>query len=188
MSIRLTIAKGGFAAAVAAMTLAGAVAAPQVASAQDQQYQSYQDCKQDQTNRAIAGGVLGAIGGAVIGSNVAHGGGRDGGALLGGAVGAAGGAAIAHSTKTCDGYYDAGGPPPPPPPPGYYDNGGPPPGYGQGPGYDQGYDNGYRGSYDDSRTQRCSMVETRTFFPDGTTQRDQVRACRASDGHWYVAQ
>ena len=66
------------------MTLAGAIAAPQVASAQDQPYQSYQDCKQDQTNRAIACGVLGAIGGAVIGSNVAHGGGRDGG---GGRVG-----------------------------------------------------------------------------------------------------
>jgi surface antigen len=181
MSIRLTIAKGGFAAAALAMTLAGALAAPQVASAQDQPYQSYQDCKQDQTNRAIAGGVLGAIGGAVIGSNVAHGGGRDGGALLGGAVGAAGGAAIAHSTKNCDGYYDAGGPPPPPPPPppGYYDNG-PPPGYGQG------YDNGYRGDYD-GRYLRCSMVETRTFFPDGSTQRDEVRACRASDGHWYVA-
>lgn len=177
MSIRSTIAKGGLAAAVAAMTLAGAVAAPQVASAQD--YQSYQDCKQDQTNRAIAGGVLGAIGGAVIGSNVAHGGGRDGGALLGGAVGAAGGAAIAHSTKNCDGYYDAGGPPPPPPPPGYYDN-------GYRGDYDNGYDNGYRGY--DNRYQRCSMVETRTFFPDGTTQRDQVRACRASDGHWYVAQ
>jgi len=180
MSIRSTIAKGGLAAAVAAMTLTGALAAPQVASAQD--YQTYQDCKQDQTNRAIAGGVLGAIGGAVIGSNVAHGGGRDGGALLGGAVGAAGGAAIAHSTKNCDGYDYAGGPPPPR----YYDNAPPPPPPTYGYGYDQGYDGGYRGDYD-GRYQRCSMVETRTFFPDGTTQRDQVRACRASDGHWYVA-
>ena len=58
------------------------------------------------------------------------------------------------------------------------------PGYGQG--YDNGYDNGYRGGYD-NRYQRCTMVESRTYFPDGTTQRDQVRACRDGDGHWYVA-
>jgi hypothetical protein len=177
MTLRLTLAKGGFAAAVAAMTLAGAVAAPQAASAQPTAYDArtgtyYDPCKRDKTNREIAGGVLGAIGGAVIGSNLAHGGGRDGGAVIGGVVGAAGGAAVGGATAACDSdtYYTTGGPPPPPPPPAYDDR------------YGQRYDDR---AYDDRDDHRCAMVESRVYFPDGSIDRGQVRACR-DHGEWRV--
>jgi hypothetical protein len=180
MTIRLTIAKGSFAAAVAAMTLAGALAAPQVASAQQTAYDArtgtyYDPCQRDKTNREIAGGVLGAIGGAVIGSNLAHGGGRDGGAVIGGVVGAAGGAAVGGATAACDSArYDDNqgynGPPPPPPPQ-----------------YDDRYNDP---RYPASRPYEgdCTNVESRVYFPDGTVERDQVRACRGGDGHWFVAE
>jgi hypothetical protein len=179
MTPRSTIARGGFAAAVAAMILAGAVAAPQAASAQPSAYDSdagtyYNPCQRDKTNREVAGGVLGAIGGAVIGSNLAHGGGRDGGALIGGALGAAGGAAVGGATAACDPdpYYPTNGAPPPPPP-GYGDR------YGQP--YDQRYD-------DRDAARHCAMVESRVYFPDGSVERDQVQACRDHAGHWYVAE
>jgi hypothetical protein len=184
MTIRLITAKGAFAAAAAAMTLAGVFATPQVASAQpsgyDGQGASYSDtCAQNKTNRQVAGGVIGAIGGAVLGSNLASGGGRTGGALIGGAVGAAAGAGIGGATATCDDqYYDqaSNGPPPPPPPPGYDDR-------------DNGYrDGGYRGGYDNGVPPGCAMVESRVRFPDGSIERDPVQACRGPDGHWRLAQ
>ena len=182
---RLTIAKGGFAVATAAMTLAGLFVAPQAASAQQTAYDSrtgayYDPCARDKTNREVAGGLLGAIGGAVIGSNLARGGGRTGGAVIGGAVGAAAGAGIGGATAACNsdpGYAEAANapppPPPPPPPPGYDDRGYGNPGYDDpGPGYRRG----------------CAMVESRVYFPDGTIERDQVRACRDYDGHWRVTE
>src|ERR1700735_2123132 len=68
MTLRSTLAKGGFAAAVAAMPRPGAVAAPLSAPARpaydDGQPAPYYDpCQSDRTNREVAGGVLGAIGG-----------------------------------------------------------------------------------------------------------------------------
>jgi hypothetical protein len=182
MTIRSTFAKSGLAAAIAAMTLTGALAEPMAASAQTSAYDSqsgtyYNPCQRDKTNRQIAGGLLGAIGGAVIGSNLAHGGGRDGGAVIGGIAGAAGGAALGGATAACDpNQYDQTAdpaPPPPPPPPGYGDR------YGQpgDPAYDdRGYDH------------RCAMVESRVFFPDGSIERDRVQACRDPNGRWYVAE
>jgi hypothetical protein len=173
MTLRMTLAKGSFAAAVAAMALTGAIAAPQAASAQSTAYDArtgtyYDPCRRDKTNREIAGGVLGAIGGAVIGSNLAHGGGRDGGAVIGGVVGAAGGAAVGGATAACDSdhYYRTSAPPPPPPPPAYDDR------------YGQRYE-------DRDYGHRCAMVESRTYFPDGTIEREQVQACR-DHGQWRV--
>ena len=186
MSVRLTIAKGAFAAAVGAMTLAGAVAAPVAASAQPYYDNGgYSDpCAQDKTNRAVAGGILGAIGGAVIGSNLAHGSSRTGAAVLGGAVGAAGGAAIGHSTSTCDKYYSSDAPPAYSYNQQYYDNNG----YDDGDRYGGQYGGQYDNRYDNRAYQpRCTQVWSQVWFPDGTTQRDQVRACRDSDGRWRVA-
>ena len=180
MSVRLTIAKGAFAAAVGAMTLAGAVAAPVAASAQPYYDNGgYSDpCAQDKTNRAVAGGVLGAIGGAVIGSNLAHGSSRTGAAVLGGAVGAAGGAAIGHSTSTCDRYYTSDAPPPPAYSQPYYDNR----------GYDDRYgDDRYDNRYDNRSYSDCRPVWSVVYFPDGSSDREQVQACRGPDGHWRVA-
>lgn len=177
MSLHMTLAKGSFAAAVAAMTLAGAIAAPQAATAQPTAYDArtgtyYDPCKRDKTNRQIAGGVLGAIGGAVLGSNLAHGGGRDGGAVIGGVVGAAGGAAVGGATAACDSdhYYSTGAPPAPP---------------------QTAYDDRYGQRYDDQRyddrynDHRCAMVESRIYFPDGSIDRTQVQACR-DHGQWHV--
>jgi hypothetical protein len=60
------------------------------------------ECRKDKDNNTAAGAVLGGIAGAVIGSNLASGGGRTGGAIIGGVAGAAGGSAIARGTVHCN--------------------------------------------------------------------------------------
>ena len=72
-------------------------------------YRDYRDspCEQRADNHAVAGGLIGALAGAAIGSNLAHGGGRTGGAILGAVAGGAIGASVGHNTAQCDreGYY-----------------------------------------------------------------------------------
>jgi hypothetical protein len=216
-------------AALAAL-LAAASLAPALAHAQA--YDGYapapyaDPCAQDRTNRAVAGGLLGAIGGAVIGSNLAHGGSRDAGAVVGGLAGGVSGAAIGHATSSCgsvpqaypvaqtepapyddqddggpyndqaygQGYNQGYGAPPPSSPP----YGGPygAPAYGNQPYGSQGYSyqtysgppapaQPYAGGY---TSDRCTMVESRVYFPDGTTERGSVRACQDPDGRWRLAQ
>jgi hypothetical protein len=175
MTKRLGLAKAGFAAAAAAMILAGGIAAPAFAQSAPNYGPNgtyYDPCQRDKTQRQVAGGILGAIGGAVLGSNLAHGGGRDGGALIGGALGAAGGAAVGGATAACDSA-------PPPPPPAYAAAYPPPP---PPPVDERRYDDG---RYAD-RGGDCAMVEGRVYFPDGTIEHDQVHACRGDDGHWFV--
>lgn len=109
--------------ALAAATLA----APAIASAQPR-------CVNPRTN-ATAGALVGAAGGALVGSQLAGRGSRDKGAILGALGGAVLGGAVGNSEVRCpDGYYrEEGGH--------YYDNsggeyryeGGPPPGAGYGP-------------------------------------------------------
>jgi len=55
-------------------------------------------------NSAVMGGIIGALAGSVLGSNVAAHGRRTEGAVLGGVVGAAGGAAVGHANDKykCD--------------------------------------------------------------------------------------
>lgn len=60
------------------------------------------ECHQEKNGNAVAGGLLGGIAGAVIGSNVARGGGRTGGAIIGGVGGAALGSSIAKNSTHCD--------------------------------------------------------------------------------------
>ncbi len=62
----------------------------------------YNGCERDQNGRAIGGGLVGAVGGAVLGSNVASRKVRDEGAILGGVVGAIVGSQIGRSTAACD--------------------------------------------------------------------------------------
>jgi hypothetical protein len=59
-------------------------------------------CREKKSNNQVAGGLLGGIAGAVIGSNVARGGGRTGGAIIGGAAGAVAGSSIAKGEAKCD--------------------------------------------------------------------------------------
>ena len=76
-------------------------------------------CQQAKRSNSTAGTLFGGILGAVIGSNLAHGGGRTGGAVIGGLAGAAIGSNVARSSAdnspVCEGGQYAYAPPPPPP-------------------------------------------------------------------------
>jgi hypothetical protein len=218
MKFRTPIAKVALCAAGAAAALTALL--PAAASAQapyDQRaYDApggyyYNGCQRAQSNRSIGGGLAGAVGGAVLGGNVASRKVRDEGAILGGVVGAIIGSQIGKSTAACQpngraptsyGYgYQAPQQDPYAYPPQY--------GYGYEPrGYDQGYDRGARHSrrgyaygygndaasdygygYDrGGDPQDCRMVESRVRLPDGHTQTRMVQACRDSRGEYQLVQ
>ena len=100
---------------ILAMTaLAAVLAAPSLGAAQTH-------CEQQRQNDKAAGTVLGAIGGALLGSAIAGRGSHTEGAVLGGVGGAVVGNSIAGSGTSCpDGYY-AVSDPAYPAPDGYYD-------------------------------------------------------------------
>lgn len=179
------------AAAFAATTLMAA----QPAAAQN--YNSYHDahvapqeyCQQQRNNRTATGALIGAIGGAVLGSQAAARGHRSDGSLLGGVVGAAAGAAIGRSSanQACrapvQGSYDP-----------YYGRPQYSGGYGQQPYYgdDRDLEGGpYRQSsygYGDDRYARnggeCRWGEQVMRDPDGYEYRENVYMCRGRDGVW----
>jgi uncharacterized protein YcfJ len=64
--------------------------------------QDRRECRHEKSDNGTAGALLGGIAGAVIGSNLASGGGRTGGAVIGGVGGAVAGSAIAKGTVHCD--------------------------------------------------------------------------------------
>ncbi len=72
------------------------------ASADQAERREERQCHREKSNNAAAGTILGGIAGAVIGSNVAKGGGRTGGAIIGGVGGAALGNTIAKNSTNCD--------------------------------------------------------------------------------------
>jgi hypothetical protein len=80
------------------LALAPALLAPDLASAQDR-------CEQIQNGNRVAGTVLGAIGGAVLGSAVAGHGNKTAGALIGGAAGGYVGNQIGGSQNPCPQGY-----------------------------------------------------------------------------------
>ena len=101
-----------------ATSLAAAFVVPTLAEAQTR-------CQQQQADNRAAGTVIGAVGGALLGSAIAGRGDRTAGAVVGGVGGAIVGNSIAASNGRCpDGYVvvqdSAYGPPPPPPPRGGY--------------------------------------------------------------------
>lgn len=73
----------------------------------DASYAGYDPCRQRSNNNAVAGGVIGALAGAALGSNVAARNARTEGAVLGALVGGALGANIGKKAAKCDdrGYY-----------------------------------------------------------------------------------
>jgi hypothetical protein len=81
------------------------------------------NCQRAEANRTTGGAILGGILGAVIGSNLASGGGRTGGAIIGGVGGAALGANVAKNSQgACpQGYAMRAGAPPYPAPVVVYD-------------------------------------------------------------------
>jgi hypothetical protein len=72
------------------------------ASAESAYREDRRACHDEKKGNEVAGGLLGGIAGAVIGSNVAKGGGRTGGAIIGGVGGAALGSQIAKGATHCD--------------------------------------------------------------------------------------
>ncbi len=141
------------------LSLVAAVAAPGLAMAQPYQYQpqpqGYVDpaCVRQNKDNKTTGTILGALGGAIVGSAVAGRHDRGTGAVIGGVGGAVIGNNIARSNNhPCpEGYYyPAQNPPPPayaPPPPAYAP---PPPAYAPPPaGYDrERWDREHREGYD----------------------------------------
>src|SRR5438445_11553290 len=87
MTKSATFAKAALAAAAGLMALAAA------GTASAQPY-GYDPCHREANNRGVTGGVLGAAGGAVLGSQFAASGHRRDGSLLGGVIGAIAGASI----------------------------------------------------------------------------------------------
>lgn len=61
-----------------------------------------QACHDQRKGNELAGGVLGGIAGAVIGSNVTRGGGREGGTIIGAGAGALAGSQIAKGQTNCN--------------------------------------------------------------------------------------
>ena len=95
-------------AVLAAVIGISAIASPVLAQDYGYQSQAGYACQQTKHQSQATGGILGALAGAVIGSNLAaHGGGRTGGALLGAAAGAAIGSNIGVSSARDSGACGA---------------------------------------------------------------------------------
>ena len=204
MTLRSTFAKTALTGVAGAMALTAALTVPTFAAAQqaaapyDSRGYYYDPCKRDSTNRATTGGIIGALAGAAIGSNLAaHHGGRTGGAALGGLAGAVAGASIGKNSAACNSA---------PQQQGYYSNGSTYYGANQGGGY---YDRSEydRDRYDRDRDDRyaedrygnaypvtdrpadaagCTLAESPIYLPDGRVQKRFVRVCQDSNGRYQV--
>lgn len=201
MTKSFTFAKGVVAAAAGLMALGVAAGA----SAQQPYYGpgpayggGYYPCQRDANDRGLKGGLVGAAGGAVLGSQFAASGHRSDGSLLGGVVGALAGAAIGHSSAACN-------PAPPPryeryaPPPVYYepaplayeedyDAPPPPPVYAPAPVVWVYGRHGARFRVVADRMGRdgCTLAESPVYLPDGRVDRRFVRVCPDYSGRYYV--
>lgn len=140
-------------------------------------------CGQERQNRALIGGAIGGLAGAVLGRGVAARNARTEGMVLGGLAGAAAGAAIGHNSAKCENRPVAQSYP--------YDhtyN----QGYGGGDrGYDQGYGQGYgsNGGYEPTLRGGPNDGYGSVRNESGSCRwRDvggrNVYMCRGGDGVW----
>lgn len=181
------------------MALTAVATAPTFAAAQSSTYYGsrsydYDPCRRDMVGRSTTGGVLGALAGAAIGSNVAGRGVRKEGAVLGALAGAAVGAGIGRSSAACrpdprqayntdnrdygDASYSGYG----------YDdryNGG----YGSA-GYGGGYNSGYGYSNNGYGYQDRSTVVVRRYESQPVYRDDRYAASRtpANAGNCSLAE
>lgn len=87
---------------------AAALTLPATASAQSYyagEYSPHQACKKKEDKKQIIGGLLGAVAGGVLGSQVSGNGARTEGSAIGAVVGGLAGAGIADKTIDCDPSY-----------------------------------------------------------------------------------
>jgi hypothetical protein len=133
----------------------------------DDYYRPYaaSPCERRSSSNTAAGGVIGALAGAAIGSNLAGRGDRTAGAVLGAVAGGVAGAAIGSSTARCDtrGYYFT---------------------------YDQTYP--YRDSsyardrrYDYYSRRGCRLAQAPAYV-NGSTDYRYVRVCPDGDGRFRI--
>ena len=194
MTIQAIFAKAALAAAVGGVAFTGLSTPAAAQGYYDGGGYSYDGCQREQTNRGVAGALIGGALGAVIGSQAASRGVRTEGSLLGGAVGAVGGAAVGSSSAACQRGYAQ-------PRTAYYgDRYGDRDGYAQGyaPGrYDYGYaydhyqparDSYSRDYYPQNRQvgDGCTLAESPIYLPDGGVQKRFVRVCEDSRGRYQV--
>ena len=193
MSIRSTFMKASLTGVAGVMALSAALTVPSFAAAQsasggyyDSRGYYYDPCRRDTTQRETTGGLIGALAGAAVGSNVAGHHVRTEGAVLGGLLGAGAGVAIGKGTAACQpgqsGYA-------PPPPQAYY---------GDHPEDRARYDERDEDRY--ARPDRypvaqyrtgnggCTLAESQIFMPDGEVQKRFVRVCPDSRGHYQVVE
>jgi Glycine zipper 2TM domain len=172
-----------------------AMAAPSLASAQNYNYAPppTQGCQQSVNNSRLAGGVIGAIGGAVLGKQIAGRNARSEGQVLGAVVGAVAGSEIGRRRVACDDIAYRGNQPAPRQ--SSYQNNGygysnyPSQGYNNN-GYNNGYqDRAYQASYRPpvQQRQQCGWGEQSVRNPNGSYQTQNVWMCQANDGNWYPA-
>ena len=127
-------------------------------------------CERGARGAQATGGVIGALAGAAIGSNIAARNTRTEGAVLGALVGGALGASIGGSTARCDsrGYYYT---------------------FNQTVPYDEGYGyDGRSGRYDRVYygRQRCRLAAAPAYW-DGVTDYRYVRVCPDRMGRYRFA-
>lgn len=72
---------------------------------QPSQYNAHDKCKSKESDKKLLGGVIGAIAGGVIGSQVSGNGARTEGSAIGAVLGGLAGAGIADKTVDCDPVY-----------------------------------------------------------------------------------
>ena len=120
---------------------------------------------------AVAGGLIGALAGAAIGSNLAEHGSRSEGAVLGAVAGGAIGASVGHNSAGCDDH-------------GYYFS------YNQTTRYQESGD--YRGrssgryDYDYYNRHGCRLAVAPARY-DGDEQARYVRVCPDGSGRYRLA-
>ena len=122
-------------------------------------YAYYADqCQRVKQNRNVAGTVIGAVAGGLLGNAVASGGGKTGGTIIGAAAGAAVGSNVARSTINCD-------------------NGRPY--WTREQTADYSSYQGYHGQHDDDwyRQHDCRWVQS--------DRGDYLRVCRGRDDRYY---
>jgi len=81
------------------------LAAMSPALAQANGYDAHQKCKKGEDKRQIAGGLIGAVAGGILGSQVSGNGARTEGSAIGAVVGGIAGVGIADKTIDCDPVY-----------------------------------------------------------------------------------
>ncbi len=133
-------------------------------------YRPYADspCEQRAANSEVAGGVIGALAGAALGSNIAQHGERSGGAILGAVAGGVVGANIGKMAAKCDdtGYYFR---------------------FNQTVAYDEGDWSGPSGRQDYRYYMRrsCRLAVAPTYM-DGATDYRYVRVCPDEEGLYRI--